>query len=150
MVCCGKTCGGFRDFLLRGNVIDIAVGIVIGAAFKSVVDALVADLITPLIGVAGNLPDFSKAAFTVRGSTFLYGDFINAVISFLILSLVIYFAVVVPANYMMTQISSPCLTEEPCVHCLQPVPLEATVCHHCTRDLPPRAAKGIDVKGTVH
>src|SRR5260221_6453281 len=92
---------GFRQFVLRGNVVDLAIAVVIGAAFGSVVQALVKDLITPLIGAFGGVPDFSALFFTVNGSKFLIGDFINAVLSFVILALVIYYFVVLPVSKLM-------------------------------------------------
>lgn len=93
----------FRDFILRGNVIDLAVAVVIGAAFKSIVDAFVKDLITPLIAAIGGQPDFSSIQFTINGSAFLIGDFINNVVSFLIIAAVIYFFVVKPMNVVMAR-----------------------------------------------
>jgi len=89
---------GFKEFILRGNVVDLAVAVVIGAAFGAIVNKLVADLITPLIAAIGGKPDFSKLSFTVHKSKFLYGDFINAVISFVIIAAAIYFTVVLPLN----------------------------------------------------
>ncbi len=94
---------GFRDFILRGNVVDLAVGVMIGAAFGTVVTALVKDLMTPFIAALIQQPDFSKLVFTVRGSQFLYGDFLNALISFLIVAATIYFFVVMPVNKLMTR-----------------------------------------------
>jgi large conductance mechanosensitive channel len=88
----------FREFILRGNVVDLAIAVVIGAAFTGVVNALVADVITPLIAAIGGQPDFSRLKFTINGSQFLYGDFLNAVVSFLIVSAVIFFLVVKPMN----------------------------------------------------
>src|SRR5437764_5476151 len=88
--------GGFKKFILRGNVVDLAVGIVIGAAFGNVVQALVKDFITPLLGIFGGQPDFSSWVITVRGARFGVGDFLNALISFLLLALVVYFFVIVP------------------------------------------------------
>jgi large conductance mechanosensitive channel len=89
---------GFKEFILRGNVVDLAVAVVIGAAFGAIVTKLVADLITPLIAAIGGKPDFSKLSFTVHKSKFLYGDFINALISFVIIAAAIYFLVVMPLN----------------------------------------------------
>jgi large conductance mechanosensitive channel len=89
---------GFKEFILRGNVVDLAVAVVIGAAFGAIVNKLVADLITPLIAAIGGKPDFSKLSFTVHKSKFLYGDFINAVIAFVIIAAAIYFLVVMPLN----------------------------------------------------
>ena len=91
----------FKEFVLRGNLVDMAVGIVIGVAFAAVVTALVADLITPLIAAIGGKPDFANLSFTVNGSHFKYGDFINAVVSFLIIAAVIYFLVVLPVNKLL-------------------------------------------------
>jgi large conductance mechanosensitive channel len=88
----------FREFILRGNVVDLAIAIVIGAAFTAVVTALVADIITPIIAAIGGKPDFSDLTFTINGSKFLYGDFINAVISFLIIAAVVFFLIVKPMN----------------------------------------------------
>jgi len=89
---------GFREFIMRGNVVDLAVAVVIGAAFKAVVDALVADIITPIVAAIGGQPDFSSLTFTIHKSKFFYGAFINAIISFLIVAAAIYFFVVVPLN----------------------------------------------------
>lgn len=93
---------GFKDFLLRGNVIDLAVAVVIGAAFTGIVNALVKDLITPMIGALGGQPDFSRLSFTIHRSRFLYGDFINNVINFVIAAAAIYFFVVLPIKRMST------------------------------------------------
>ncbi|HAP37983.1 mechanosensitive ion channel protein MscL [Candidatus Shapirobacteria bacterium RIFOXYD1_FULL_38_32] len=126
---------GFRDFILRGNVIDLAVAVVIGGAFGSIVTALVKDIITPLIGAIGGTPDFSNLIFTLNGSKFLIGDFLNALISFLIISAVIYFLVVLPMNTIMAKIKKgekvdP--TNKTCSECLSQIPLKATRCKFCT------------------
>ena len=92
---------GFRDFILRGNVVDLAIAVVIGAAFGTIVTAFVKDLITPLIAALGGQPDFNQIYFTLNGSKFMIGDFINTVISFLIIALVVYFFVVLPVNRLM-------------------------------------------------
>lgn len=92
---------GFRDFLLRGNVVDLAVAVIIGAAFGAVVTALVEDLITPLIAAIGGEPNFGGLAFTINESRFAYGDFINKMLSFVIIAAVIYFLIVVPMNRLM-------------------------------------------------
>jgi large conductance mechanosensitive channel len=89
---------GFKDFIMRGNVVDLAVAVVIGAAFGAIVTALVKDIITPIIAAIGGKPDFSELTFTINNSKFLYGDFINAIISFLIIAAAIYFLVVMPLN----------------------------------------------------
>ena len=130
---------GFKKFLLRGNVVDLAVAVVIGAAFGAVVKALVESLITPLIGAFGGVPDFSALAFTVNGSHFPIGVFINALLSFLILATVVYFFVVMPVNKLMDRFKS----DEPvgprtreCPHCLSKIPVAASCCAFCTRDVP--------------
>src|SRR5438105_10829600 len=92
---------GFRDFILRGNVVDLAVGVVIGAAFGSIVTAFVKDLITPLIAAIGGQPDFSQIYFTINNSKFMIGDFLNSLLSFLIIAAVIYYFVVLPVNALM-------------------------------------------------
>src|SRR5215207_3814522 len=97
----GRDIGGFKKFILRGNVVDLAVGIVIGAAFSAVVQALVKDIITPLLGAFGGNPDFSSWVITVAGARLLVGEFLNALIAFLLLALVVYFFVVLPVNKTM-------------------------------------------------
>jgi large conductance mechanosensitive channel len=94
---------GFRQFLLRGNVIDLAVAIVIGAAFVNVVNAFVKDIITPLIAAIGGQPDFSALDFTINKSRFLYGDFLNQVISFVIIAAIVYYLVVLPVNTIISR-----------------------------------------------
>lgn len=126
---------GFRDFILRGNVIDLAVAVVIGGAFGSIVTALVKDIITPLIGAIGGSPDFSGIYFTINGSKFMIGDFINAFISFLIISAVIYFLVVLPMNALMKKFKGEEkveIKEKTCPHCLSQIPVKATRCKYCT------------------
>lgn len=130
----GKQLGGFKKFILRGNVVDLAVGIVIGAAFTGVVQALVKDIITPLIGMAGGIPDFSSWAITVNGARLLVGDFLNALISFLLVAAVVYFLVVVPVTKLMDKYRSepqPAPTKE-CPECLSKIPQAARRCAHCT------------------
>ena len=129
---------GFRSFILRGNVVDLAIGIVIGAAFGAVVTALVSDFITPIIAAIGGKPDFGALYFTVNGSKFAYGHFINAVISFLIIAAAVYFLVVVPVNKLMARYKP--TAEEPtptkdCPHCLSSIPAAATRCAFCTAEL---------------
>lgn len=126
---------GFRDFILRGNVIDLAVAVVIGGAFGAIVNALVKDIITPLIGAIGGEPNFSNIAFSLNGSKFLVGDFLNALISFLIIASVIYFLVVLPMNALMKRLKSgekvdP--TEKTCPECFSQIPLKAKRCKYCT------------------
>jgi large conductance mechanosensitive channel len=93
----------FREFILRGNVVDLAVAVVIGAAFGAVVAALVVDLITPLVAAIGGQPDFSELTFTINESTFKYGHFLNAVLSFLVIAAVVFFLVVKPLNLLLTR-----------------------------------------------
>ncbi|MER5640046.1 large conductance mechanosensitive channel protein MscL [Kitasatospora sp. NPDC002227] len=130
---------GFRSFLLRGNVVDLAVGIVIGAAFTAVVTGFVAAFLTPLIGVAsGSVGDFSKEAFSVAGTTFPYGAFLNALISFVIVAAVIYFAVVLPVGKLQARFepakAAP-VAKIDCPECLSSVPAASTRCSFCTSEL---------------
>ncbi len=127
---------GFRQFLLRGNVIDLAVAVVIGAAFGAVVSALVKDLLTPLIAALVGKPDFSALAFEVNGSKFLIGDFINALISFVLIGAAVYFFVVVPVNAFMARMrrgeAPPDPTTKKCPECLSDIPIAARRCAFCT------------------
>jgi large conductance mechanosensitive channel len=97
----------FKEFLLRGNLVDLAVAVVIGLAFAAVITAFVADIITPLIAAIGGQPNFSRLTFTVNGSHFFYGDFVNAVLTFIIIAAVVFFLVVKPVNAMMARRTSP-------------------------------------------
>ena len=130
---------GFRQFLLRGNVIDLAVAVVIGGAFGTVVEAMVKDLITPLIAAIVGQPDFSAIKFTVNGSQFLLGDFINAVLSFVLVGAAVYFFVVVPVNAIAARRargeppSDP--TTKKCPECLSEVAIAARRCAFCTSTL---------------
>lgn len=127
---------GFKKFITRGNVVDLAIGVVIGAAFNGVVNSLVKDVITPLIGAIARTPDFSALSFTVRGSVFMYGDLINAVISFLLVSAAVYYVVVLPMNALTNRIKrgeeSVDPTEKDCSECLSKIPLKAKRCAFCT------------------
>ncbi len=128
----------FKQFLLRGNVIDLAVAVVIGAAFTAVVNSVVADLITPLLAAIGGQPDFGEMGFTINNSLFKVGAFINALISFLIIALVLFFLVIKPVNYMIQRSrQEPPLdpTTKACPYCLNDVPLAATRCGFCTSEL---------------
>ncbi len=132
---------GFRAFLLRGNVVDLAVAVVIGAAFGAVVAAFVADLITPLIAAIGGQPDFSKLTFTINHSKFLYGAFINALLAFLIIAAVVYFFVVMPYSRLMQRFHpqpepSP---ERDCPYCTSHIPEAASRCPFCTSQVEPVA-----------
>jgi len=134
----------FRDFVLRGNVVDLAIAVVIGAAFGSIVTAFVKDLITPLIAAVGGQPDFSAASFTINHSKFLLGDFINAMVSFLIIAGVVFFFVVKPVNTLMARFkptaAEPALTTT-CLYCKSSIPIDATRCAFCTSDLTPGSAR---------
>ena len=127
---------GFKQFLLRGNVVDLAVGVVIGAAFGAVVTSLVKDLLTPLIAALVKQPDFSGLTFTLNGSKFLYGEFINALLSFLIISTAVYFFVVLPINALVARTRRDPAPADPttkkCSECLSEIPIQACRCAHCT------------------
>jgi large conductance mechanosensitive channel len=127
---------GFRDFILRGNVVDLAVAVVIGGAFGGIVTALVTDLINPLIAAIVSKPDFSFLTLHLHGGVIKYGDFLNALISFLIIAATIYFLVVLPVNTLLNKfrpkvVAAP--TTKPCPQCLSEIPVAATRCSHCTQ-----------------
>jgi large conductance mechanosensitive channel len=141
----GHTLSGFKQFLLRGNVVDMAVGIVIGAAFVSVVQGFVRDLLTPLIAAAGGKPDFSQLSFNVHNSKFAYGDFINDVVSFLIVAAVVYFFVfvVLPMTSVLARIQRETPREpetDQCPECLKAIPRGARRCAYCTSPVAPHGA----------
>jgi large conductance mechanosensitive channel len=128
----------FRDFVLRGNVVDLAIAVVIGAAFGALVTSLVSSFITPLVAAIGGKPDFSALAFTINGSRFAYGLFLNALISFLILAAVVFFLIVRPLNALMDHMR----TESPvaevtrgCPECLSQIPTGARRCAFCTAEV---------------
>ncbi len=126
---------GFRDFIMRGNVVDLAVAVVVGSAFSAVVNSFVKGLFTPLIGVIGGTPDFSGLTFTVNKSQFLIGDLLNALISFLLVSAVIYFLVVLPMNTIKTRLSKEEKSgpnDKTCPECLSKIPVKAKRCKFCT------------------
>jgi large conductance mechanosensitive channel len=130
---------GFKKFILRGNVVDLAVGIVIGAAFSGVVQALVKDIITPLIGAFGGQPDFASWVITVAGARLLVGDFLNALIAFLLLALVVYFFVVLPVSKLMDKYKAepqPSPTKD-CPECTGRIPQAARRCPQCSAQLAP-------------
>jgi len=134
---------GFRDFILRGNVIDLAVAVVIGAAFGTIVSALVKDLLTPLIAAAGGQPDFSSLYFTVNNSKFMIGDFINSLLSFVINAAVVYFFVVLPMNGLMKRFK-PAPPPEPtrdCPYCISKISKAASRCPFCTSEVKPLIEK---------
>jgi large conductance mechanosensitive channel len=125
----------FKQFLLRGNVVDLAVGVVIGAAFGTVVTALVKDFITPLVAALAGKPDFSAIHFTVNNSVFAVGDFMNAVISFVLVALAIFFFVIKPINYLVARSRKeppPDPTTMKCAECLSEIPVGARRCAFCT------------------
>jgi large conductance mechanosensitive channel len=125
----------FKAFLLRGNLVDMAVGIVIGLAFAAVITAFVGDLITPLIAAIGGQPNFSALSFTINKSHFLYGAFLNAVISFVVIAAVIFFFVVKPVNALMARKKTQPPVDEttrPCPECLSVIPVAAKRCAFCT------------------
>ena len=135
---------GFKKFILRGNVVDMAVGVVIGAAFGGVVTALTKDLLTPLIAALVGKPDFSAIHFEVNGSLFPVGDFINACVSFLLIAAAIYFFVVTPVNALVARMHRGDKPADPttkqCPECLSDIPIAAKRCSHCTQPVMGRAA----------
>lgn len=134
---------GFRDFVLRGNVVDLAVAVVIGAAFTHVINSLVSDIINPLISAIVGQPNFSYLVATVNGGKITYGNFVNAVIQFLIIAAAIYFFMVVPVQKLLKkfqpQKAEPPKTR-PCPQCLTDIPVAATRCAHCTQPVNAAAA----------
>src|ERR1700759_4824572 len=131
--------GGFKQFLLRGNVVDLAVGVVIGAAFGSVVTAFTKDLLTPLIAAVVGKPDFSAIQFEVNGSKFPIGDFINAIVSFVLIAAAVYYFVVLPVNALMARVKKqpppPDPTTKKCPECLSEIAIAAKRCAFCTSQL---------------
>ncbi len=126
----------FKEFLLRGNLVDMAVGIVIGLAFTAVITAFVADVITPIIAAIFGSPDFGGLSFTINGSVFRYGDFLNFLFAFVVIAAVIFFVVIKPYNLFKARTARDVpSTEKECPHCLSAIPLAASVCAHCTRDV---------------
>jgi large conductance mechanosensitive channel len=133
----------FKAFLLRGNLVDMATGIVIGLAFAAVVTALVGDLVTPLIAAIFGSPDFGALSFTINGSEFHYGDFLNALIAFVLVAFVLFFLVIKPVNALVALAhreppADP--TTRNCPECLSEIPLEAKRCAFCTTEVAPLAA----------
>lgn len=129
---------GFKQFILRGNVVDLAVGVVIGAAFTSIVNSMVKDILTPFIGAIFKQPDFSGIFFTINHSKFMVGNFLNALISFLIVSATVYFFVVTPINTLIARSRKEAPTDpttKKCPECLSEIPIDARRCAHCTSQL---------------
>jgi large conductance mechanosensitive channel len=133
----------FREFILRGNLVDLAIAVVLGAAFGAVVTALVTDLITPLIAAVFGQRNFSDLAFTINGSRFAYGHFLNALLSFVIVSAVVFFLVLKPVNALMRRLrTEPDVesTTRACPECLSQIPTAARRCAFCTADVGPAAS----------
>ncbi|MGD0831793.1 MAG: large conductance mechanosensitive channel protein MscL [Terracidiphilus sp.] len=128
---------GFRDFILRGNVVDLAVAVILGAAFNAIVTSLVKDVLTQLIAAIAGKPDFSSLVLKVRGTPIMIGNFLNAAISFLIVASVVYFGIVLPLNSLLSRIKKPAPAAapatKPCPECLSEIPLAARRCAHCTQ-----------------
>lgn len=141
----GEVVRGFRDFISRGSVVELAVAVVVGAAFTALVTSMVEDLLTPIVAAIIGEPDFSDLTFTINGSVFRYGSFINALIAFLSVAAVIYFVVVLPlAKLGERRARVEAETTKKCPECLSEIPVEARRCAHCTAQLrpgsPPAAA----------
>jgi len=136
---------GFKQFLLRGNVADLAVGVVVGAAFGAVVTSFVKNMLTPLIAAIVKQPDFSALTVTINGSKFQYGEFINALFSFLLISAAVYFFVVVPINALIARAKKAPVPADPttrkCPECLSEIPIEARKCAFCISPLESLASR---------
>ncbi|MGD1053073.1 MAG: large conductance mechanosensitive channel protein MscL [Candidatus Dormibacteria bacterium] len=131
---------GFRDFIVRGNVIDLAIAVVIGLAFNAVVTAFVKDILTPLIAAIFGKPDFAGLTFTINNSQFAYGDVLNAIVSFVAVAAAIYFIVVVPMNKLAARRAEPVeVTTRECPQCLSTIPKAALRCSFCTEKVSPVA-----------
>jgi large conductance mechanosensitive channel len=128
----------FRQFLLRGNLVDLAIAVVVGAAFGAVVTALVKDLVTPLIAAVGGQPDFGDLDFTINGSRFAYGDFLNTLISFVVIAAVVFFLIIRPMNLLLDRMRTEPPVEEhtrECPACLSQIPRAARRCAFCTEEV---------------
>jgi large conductance mechanosensitive channel len=128
---------GFRDFVLRGNVVDLAVAVILGAAFNAIVASLVKDVLTQLIAAVAGKPDFSSVVLEVHGTPIMIGNFLNAAISFLIVASVVYFGIVLPLNTLLAKLQKPAPVAAPsvktCPECLSDIPLAARRCAHCAQ-----------------
>jgi len=135
---------GFKQFILRGNVVDLAVGVVIGAAFGTVVTAFTKDLLTPLVAALVGKPDFSYIGFTIGSTAFPVGDFINASIAFLLIAAAVYFFVVTPVNALIARTKKAPVPADPttkkCPECLSEIPIDARRCAFCTQQVTAKAA----------
>ncbi len=133
---------GFRDFVLRGNVVDLAVAVILGAAFNSIVASLVGDVLNPLIAATVGKPDFSSVVLDIHGGHIKVGNFFNAAVSFLIVAGVVYFCIVLPMNYLLNKIKKPPVeipaapTTKQCPECLSEIPVDARRCAHCAQPQP--------------
>jgi large conductance mechanosensitive channel len=132
-----KTLSDFKKFLLRGNVVDLAVAVVVGTAFAALVKALVTDLLTPIIALIFGKPDFSRLSFTINSSTFFYGDFINYLITFVSVSAAVFFFVVVPVNAVMKRRAYEDPATKACPECTSAIPVGARRCPECTAQIMP-------------
>lgn len=136
---------GFRDFILRGNVMDLAVAFIIGAAFTAIVTSLTANIINPLLGAIVGKPNFDHLVVNVHGGVIKYGTFITAVVNFILLAAVIYFLLVMPMQYLLKRFNPPAVappTTKPCPQCLGEIPLAATRCKFCTQPVPTTGTLG--------
>ncbi|MGW2152681.1 large conductance mechanosensitive channel protein MscL [Nonomuraea sp. NPDC001699] len=136
--------GGFKKFLLRGNIVELAVAVIVGATFSGLVQALVTDLITPLIGAVtgGRQPNFAEYSFTINGSQFKYGDFLNHLVTFMVIAAVVYWLVVAPMTRLIHLFDrDKAATTKQCPECLSDIPSEARRCAHCTAELVPESEK---------
>ena len=133
---------GFRDFILRGNVVDLAVAVILGAAFNSIVASLVGDVLNPLIAATVGKPDFSAVVLDIHGGHIKVGNFLNAAVSFLIVAAVVYFCIVVPMNHLLNRLKKApaealaAPTTRPCTECLSEIPIAARRCAHCAQPQP--------------
>lgn len=142
---------GFKTFLIRGNVVDLAIGVMIGAAFQSVVNSLVKDLLTPFVSAITKQPNFSNFSFTIHGSQFQYGDFVNNIVSFVITAATIYFFIVLPINKLNERFKKPGPPQaektKKCPECMSEIPKEARRCAYCTAWLVPEGQSNTEPKG---
>jgi large conductance mechanosensitive channel len=133
----GRMLKGFRDFILRGNVVDLAIAVIIGAAFNAIVTSLVGDVLNPLIAAVIGKPDFSGVILHIGSGNIKVGNFLNAVVSFVIVASVVYFCIVLPLNHLLSRIKKPeaaaAPTTKPCPECLSDIPLAAKRCAHCAQ-----------------
>jgi large conductance mechanosensitive channel len=127
---------GFRDFILRGNVIDLAVAVIIGAAFTAIVTSLTEKIINPLLGAIIGKPNFGYLIGHINGGEIRYGDFLTAIVNFLLIAAVVYFFLVIPTQYLLKKFNPPAVAPpatKPCPQCLGDIPVAATRCKFCTQ-----------------